>query len=114
MPLLLNLRRVLIALLLGSVLALGCQAQTVTANPGGSARVLRATLTNGLKVVIVRNNLAPVATRAANFRSWKPHVSTYLESDSMNQLKLVIALALIQAASAQTNERTTISSISRS
>ncbi len=36
MPLLQNLRRVIVAVITGAAIALSCQAQTVSALPGGS------------------------------------------------------------------------------
>lgn len=59
-------RTVLRALmLLGLVVASAASASAATA-PAGS-RVLRATLNNGLHVVIVRNDLAPVATTVMTY-----------------------------------------------
>jgi zinc protease len=51
------------SLFLVSTLAAACFAQTAPPNP----EVTRATLGNGMRVVIIRNTLAPVATVEANF-----------------------------------------------
>ena len=39
-----------------------------TANDDSAPSVLRATLTNGLQVIIVRNTIAPVVTTMVNYR----------------------------------------------
>jgi len=59
--------RVTALLLVGSGLALNGQAQTLTANSGAPPTVTRATLANGLRVVIVRNTLAPVVATSVNY-----------------------------------------------
>ena len=55
-------------LIAGACLALSAAAQTQdAAQPASGTPVTRATLENGMKVVIIRNSLAPVATVEANF-----------------------------------------------
>jgi len=60
------IRRAATAALFGSLLvAVGGGAAPVS--QGGDGEVLRATLSNGLRVIIVKNTLAPVAATAVNY-----------------------------------------------
>src|ERR1700758_906390 len=60
-----TLPRALLTLIVGSALAAACPAQTTP--PAATQTVVRATLTNGLRVVIVRNTLAPVVATSVNY-----------------------------------------------
>jgi zinc protease len=55
-----------LALFLGLLVTL-CPAQTITLPKDSDANVVRATLSNGMRVVIIPNNLAPVVTVQDNY-----------------------------------------------
>jgi hypothetical protein len=58
----------MLAVVLGSVLGLGAfSAYGISAQTAVEAGTLRATLPNGMRVVIIRNSLAPVVTVETNF-----------------------------------------------
>jgi zinc protease len=61
------LRCVALALVILCAPSAGVTAETGSANPPVNAGVVRATLPNGLRVIIVRNALAPVVATAVNY-----------------------------------------------
>ena len=61
------LPRVLVALLAGAALASSSAAQNNSNTSASRSVVVRATLANGLRVVIVRNTLAPVVATSVNY-----------------------------------------------
>ena len=55
------------ALVVAIVLALGPTTRSNGAESAPASEILRTTLTNGLKVVVMRNPLAPVVTTQMNY-----------------------------------------------
>lgn len=81
------MRRILV------LLAVGLMALWAAPTDDSTAKAVRATLENGLRVVIVRDPLAPVATLEANYlaggrtrrpdsRGWRMHRSIWHSADA--------------------------------